>query len=135
MLDEALASAAERVADRWTLLIVAVLSEAPQRFSDLQEALDGIAPNTLSRRLSQLEADGLVVATPYQDRPERFAYALTDAGRDLEDVLRALRGWAARRGDAAPPRHDLCGTEVGLRWWCDQCGQPVAEPDAELVYL
>lgn len=136
MVDEELAGAAERVADRWSLLIVAaLLGQSPQRFSDLQGALEGIAPNTLSSRLSQLEADGLVVATPYQDRPERFAYALTDAGRELEQVVRALRGWAARRRDGAPPRHEPCGAEVELRWWCARCGRVVAEPDSGLAYL
>lgn len=135
MIDEALAVAAEQVADRWSLLIVAALLEGPRRFSDLQAELDGIAPNTLSSRLSQLEREELVVATPYQQRPERYAYELTDAGRELQDVVRALRGWAASRRGEGPPRHETCGQPLRLDWFCAHCGHRSAAPGEETVHL
>ncbi len=134
-MDDGLAHAAAQVGDRWTLLIVATLLPGPQRFTDLADALDGIGPNTLSSRLSDLEHAGLVVSTPYQQRPERFSYDLTDAGRDLRDVVTALQAWQARRGDGSPPRHATCGTELELAWWCPDCRRAVAAPDEDASWV
>src|SRR5256714_1825453 len=85
-LDAALAA----VGDRWTLLVVEALLDAPRRFGDLQDALPGIAPNILTARLRQLTDQALVVATPYQDRPTRFVYELSAAARELAGPLRLL---------------------------------------------
>src|ERR1700710_466308 len=101
-LEEALAS----VGDRWTLLIVATLLDGPRRFGELQDDVGGIAPNVLTQRLRQLERNALVVAHPYSERPPRFVYELTVAGRELAGVLRLLAGWGARNAEgAAAPRH------------------------------
>ena len=62
-LDDAL----ERVGDRWTLLVVAALLDGPRRFNDLQEELEGIAPNVLSARLKNLAEQALVVPQPYSE--------------------------------------------------------------------
>src|SRR4051812_25628360 len=78
-LDDAL----ERIGDRWTLLVVDALLAGPRRFGELGEQVEGIAPNILTRRLRQLEADGIVVAAPYSHRPVRLSYELTGPGRDL----------------------------------------------------
>ena len=66
--------------DRWTLLIVEALLDGPRRFGDLQQGLGGIAPNVLSQRLRRLEAEDLVVAQPYSERPRRFVYELSARG-------------------------------------------------------
>src|SRR5215217_9577834 len=71
-----LAAALDSVGDRWTLLIVEALLEGPRRFGDLQEELPRIAPNVLTKRLRRLEAEGLVLAQPYSERPQRFIYEL-----------------------------------------------------------
>jgi DNA-binding HxlR family transcriptional regulator len=99
-----LAAALESVGDRWTLLLVEALLDGPRRFGDLQEQLAGIAPNVLTQRLRRLESEGLVLAQPYSERPQRFVYE--------------------------PPRHDACGTPVEARWWCPTCEQPVDEDEA-----
>src|SRR3954468_11364744 len=78
-----LADALSRVGDRWTLLAVAALLDGPRRFNELQEALDGIAPNILSARLKALGEHALVVARPYSEPPPRFVYELTESGREL----------------------------------------------------
>jgi DNA-binding HxlR family transcriptional regulator len=130
--DNPLAAALDSVGDRWTLLLVEALMEAPRRFGDLQQALPGIAPNVLSQRLKRLEADGLAVAQPYSDRPPRFVYELTASGRELAGALRLLADWGARHGDAAdPPRHAVCGSPVEARWWCPTCARPVDGDEAE----
>ena len=67
---------------------------------------EGIAPNVLTTRLRQLERDGLVVATPYSQRPVRLAYALTDSGRELGDAIALLSAWGAHQtGDTEGPTH------------------------------
>ena len=76
-----------------------------------------------------LESEGIIVSRPYQERPRRLAYELTQDGRDLAGALRALAQWGARHspGDEGP-RHAACGTPLELRWWCPSCGDAV-DPD------
>jgi DNA-binding HxlR family transcriptional regulator len=128
-----LADALARVGDRWTLLVVAALLEGPMRFNDLQDALEGIAPNVLSARLKALAEEALVVAQPYSERPPRFAYELSESGRELAGALRLLADWGARSAGAEPYRHEACGTALDARWYCPACEVVVDDPDAEDV--
>ena len=126
-----LAAALDSVGDRWTLLLVEALLDAPRRFGDLEEELPGIASNVLSQRLRRLEGEGLVLAEPYSERPRRFVYELTGSGRELAGALRLLADWGARhREGAEPPRHAACGSPVEARWWCPVCERPVDEDEA-----
>ena len=123
-----LAEALSRVGDRWTLLVVAALLDGPRRFNELQDALEGIAPNILSARLKALIEHALVVQHPYQERPPRFVYELSEGGRELAGALRLLADWGARAaGSAEPLRHQACGTALEARWWCPTCEAPVDE--------
>jgi DNA-binding HxlR family transcriptional regulator len=131
-----LADALERVGDRWTLLVVAALLDGPRRFNELQEELDGIAPNVLSARLKALTEQALVVAQLYRERPPRFVYELTESGRELAGALRLLADWGARTGGGEPYRHETCGTALEARWWCPSCEQVVDDPaDDEVVHV
>ena len=126
-----LAAALDSVGDRWTLLLVEALLDGPRRFGDLQERLPRIAPNVLTQRLRRLESEGLVLAQPYSERPQRFVYELTASGHELAGALRLLADCGARhRESVEPPRHDACGTPVEARWWCPTCEQPVDEEHA-----
>jgi DNA-binding HxlR family transcriptional regulator len=118
-LEEAVA----RVGDRWALLIVSALLDGPRRFNDLQADVAGIAPNVLSQRLRTLEQHGVVVASPYSERPPRFVYQLTAAGAELAGALRLLAQWGAGQSpDAVEPlRHPACGTPYEARWYCPTC--------------
>jgi DNA-binding HxlR family transcriptional regulator len=129
-LGEALAA----VGDRWTLLIVEALLDGPLRFGELEEAVEGIAPNILTQRLRRLEQDGLVVAHPYSERPRRFVYELTEGGRELAGALLLLAQWGARHSDAEPVRHAACGTALEARWYCPTCEQAVEDPEDDLHY-
>ncbi|MGH8902033.1 MAG: winged helix-turn-helix transcriptional regulator [Egibacteraceae bacterium] len=132
----ALAVAVEQVGDRWSLLIVHALLDGPRRFGELGEAVTGISPNILSQRLKHLEAQGLVLATPYSRRPVRFAYELTVAGRELASALRMLAHWGAARADTEQTaRHDACGTPAEARWWCPTCDRPIDDEATELRHL
>jgi DNA-binding HxlR family transcriptional regulator len=140
---DALAEAAERVGDRWSLQIVGALLDGPRRFGDLQALLDGIAPNILSARLARLEADGLIVGEPYSRRPVRHTYRLTAAGADLAGAVRMLAQWGAAHRSARPDHadggtltHDRCGTPLDARWFCPTCGEVVDDVDgADLSWL
>jgi DNA-binding HxlR family transcriptional regulator len=130
-----LADALARVGDRWTLLVVAELLDGPLRFNELQERLEGIAPNVLSARLKHLTEQALVVSQPYSDRPPRFVYELSEPGRELAGALRLLADWGARAGGGEPYRHEPCGTALEARWWCPSCEQVVDDPDDEVVHV
>lgn len=125
-LDAALA----RVGDRWALLLVHALLDGPRRFSDLAEAVPGIAPNILSHRLKRLEREGVVAARPYSRRPPRFTYELTAAGAELAGTLRLLAQWGAGRSDDADAlHHAACGTAVEARWYCPTCARVIDEDE------
>ena len=127
-----LAEALERVGDRWTLLIVEALLDGPRRFGDLQQEVQGIAPNILTQRLRNLERQAIVVSRPYQERPPRFAYELSAGGAELAGALRLLADWGARQSESAEPlRHAECGTALEARWWCPSCEEPVEERAAQ----
>jgi DNA-binding HxlR family transcriptional regulator len=132
----ALAAAAEAVGDRWTLLLIAALLDGPRRFGELQDEVDGIAPNVLTQRLRKLESDGIVVARPYSERPPRFVYELTSRGMELADVLALLAGWGSRNVPGEErPTHSLCGTPLEVRWWCPVCEQVVGSDDHDQLHF
>ena len=133
----ALADALATVGDRWTLLlVVAALLDAPRRFWELQQEVEGIAPNVLAQRLRQLERNALLVARPYSERPPRFVYELSAAGRELAGALRLLTGWGARNAsEGSAPRHAVCGTPMEARWWCPTCDEPVDDAEADELHF
>jgi DNA-binding HxlR family transcriptional regulator len=132
----ALADALTTIGDRWTLLLIAALLDGPKRFGDLQEEVAGIAPNVLSQRLRQLERNALVVARLYSERPPRFVYELSSAGRELAGALRLIAGWGARNAEGATaPRHAACGTPMEARWWCPTCERTVDDDEDEELHF
>jgi len=132
-----LARALRQVGDRWSLLLVEALMEGPKRFGDLQEAVPGIATNVLSQRLRQLESGRIVVAVPYNRRPVRYSYELSDEGRSLAGAVGMLSQWSAgRRGAAAgAPVHAACGSQLELKWWCPTCDQPAIADPEEVTWI
>jgi DNA-binding HxlR family transcriptional regulator len=125
------------VGDRWTLLVVDALIEGPLRFTDLQEAVPGVATNVLTARLRRLEDGGLVVSVPYSTRPPRLAYQVTGTGRDLAGALRLLTRWGAGdgTGEVEGPHHASCGTPLEAHWYCPTCERLTDEPGDELQWL
>lgn len=84
----------------WATLIVRELLHGPQRFTQLREALSGISAHTLTHRLKGFERHGLVTRTAYAETPPRVVYELTPLGKELRDVLEAMRKW----GDSVPEK-------------------------------
>ena len=144
----ALADALARIGDRWSLLLVDALASSSLRFADLQARVPGISTNILAARLRHLEAEGVVMAVPYSDRPRRFTYQLTSSGQDLGGTVRMLSQWSADHrpqgashdarhgaGTAGTPIHPACGTPMVAAWWCPTCEQPGGDPDEEPVWV
>jgi len=87
----------DMIGERWTILILRdLLLQGPRRYLDFQESLAGVAPNTLSARLKDMEASGLIARKLYSEHPPRLEYHLTDKGKSLGPVLRALRAWGQK---------------------------------------
>jgi DNA-binding HxlR family transcriptional regulator len=85
------------IGDRWTILLLRdLLLHGPRRFQDFQASLTGIAPNTLSSRLKSLEDSGLVRRELYSERPPRLEYVLTDKGKSLGPIVKAMRDWGMK---------------------------------------
>ena len=85
------------IGERWAVLILRDLFlHGPRRFQDFQESLSAVAPNTLSARLKDLEGHGLIARRLYSEHPPRLEYHLTDKGKSLGPVLKALREWGQR---------------------------------------
>jgi len=85
------------IGERWTILILRdLLRQGPRKFQDLQMSLAGISPNTLSSRLKTLEQNGVIARRFYEEHPPRAEYLLTEKGRALGPVLKALLGWGQR---------------------------------------
>jgi DNA-binding HxlR family transcriptional regulator len=99
------ACALDIAGDRWTLLIVRDLLRGRNTYGALADSDEGIPTNILADRLRKMEEGGLIEAKPYQQRPVRYEYALTEKGRELGDVLAALARWGKRhvRGTVVPP--------------------------------
>ncbi|TMH02121.1 MAG: helix-turn-helix transcriptional regulator [Betaproteobacteria bacterium] len=85
------------IGERWTLLLLRdLLLHGPRRFQDFQASLPGVAPNTLSARLKTMEDNGLVRREMYSERPPRLEYVLTDKGKSLGPVVKAMREWGSK---------------------------------------
>src|SRR3954468_5721243 len=103
----------ELVGERWTLLIIRDAFLGVRRFGDFAERL-GVARNVLQDRLERLVESGILVKVPYQERPLRHEYRLTDLGRDTWPSIVALLkfGDTPLAGCPAPPMlllHRDCG--------------------------
>ncbi|WP_245294357.1 winged helix-turn-helix transcriptional regulator [Rhizobium aegyptiacum] len=90
----ALGQILDRVGDKWTIMVVGVLSRGPFRFNQLMREIGGVSHRMLTLTLRSLERDGLVSRTAYATIPPKVEYALTDAGRSLIEPLRILSNWA-----------------------------------------
>ena len=83
----------DRIANKWSLLVIALLDRRTLRFSELRRAIDGISQRMLTVTLRQLERDGLVRRTVYPVVPPRVDYELTPLGVTLHDTIQALVTW------------------------------------------
>ena len=84
----------DRVADKWSLYVVATLGEGEMRFTELKRRIDGVSQRMLTVTLRGLERDGLVTRTIYSAMPPNIAYRLTPVGATLLGATAPLLFWA-----------------------------------------
>ena len=99
------ACALDVAGDRWTLLVVRDLLRGRDTYGKLAASDERIPTNILADRLKKMEEAGLIEAEPYQERPVRYKYALTEKGKDLGEVLASLARWGKKhiRGTVVAP--------------------------------
>lgn len=128
-----IASALSVVGEKWALLVVRELFYGNHRFDQLVRNT-GAPRDRLAARLRALEAAGVVRREAYSQRPPRFEYHLTTAGRDLFPVIQALVTWSHRWAGEEPPisleHHG--DHELDPVWTCRTCGDPVRTEDLQL---
>jgi len=86
----------DRVGDKWSLLVIAMLEErltARARFSELKRSIPGISQRMLTATLRSLERDGLLTRHVYAEIPPRVEYALTPLGKQFMQPVRELVTW------------------------------------------
>lgn len=86
----------DRIADKWTALIIQILARGTQRYSELQRNIGEISQKMLTQTLRSLERDGLVQRKVYPVVPPRVEYALTKLGRTLIEPLQGLCRWSEK---------------------------------------
>ena len=91
--------ALDRIADKWTVLIIGLLGQRPHRFGELLRGIDGISQKMLTQTLRSLEFDGLVSRRVEPTVPVTVEYSLTATGRTLTEPLDAIRRWAEQHID------------------------------------
>jgi DNA-binding HxlR family transcriptional regulator len=89
-----ISSTLDIMGDKWSLLIVRDIILGKSRFNEFLASPEKVTTNILAERLKRLERHGVISRTPYQQNPVRYAYQLTDKGRALAPILRAVIGWA-----------------------------------------
>jgi len=83
-----------RIGDKWSVLVVMLLSTGPKRFNELKRLIGGVSQRMLTLTLRSLERDGLVRRTQFPTIPPRVDYELTPLGHSLCEPVRALGAWA-----------------------------------------
>jgi DNA-binding HxlR family transcriptional regulator len=84
----------DRVADKWTVLVLGLLARGPLRFNRLRREIEGVSQKVLSQTLKSLERDGLVSRRAFATVPVTVEYAITPLGETLAAAVDALRLWA-----------------------------------------
>lgn len=125
-----IAAALAVLGEKWSMLVVRELALNVHRFDEIQRNT-GAPRDILASRLRRLETEGVLERRPYQERPLRHEYHLTQAGDELRPILLSLSQWGERwTGPENATRWvHSCGAEVELVHTCDACGGKVTGLD------
>ena len=93
--------------DKWTLLLVRDLLLGKGTYTEFQQSPEGIPTNILAERLRRLQTAEIIEKLPYQERPLRYRYQLTEKGRDLYPVLSAMIDWGNRYVEGTISRAEI----------------------------
>ena len=95
MADCGIRNLLDRVGDKWSLMLIDILSEGTMRYSELDHRILSISQNMLSATLKSLETDGLISRKVYPQVPPKVEYSLTELGKTLLPSIMMLKKWAA----------------------------------------
>ncbi len=123
------ARATELVGERWTLLVVRNLMFGATTYNDIARGVPHMSRSMLTKRLRELERSGIVATAP-KANGQGSVYSLTDAGRDLHEVIDAMAGWAERWADVRPEHTD---PGFALWIWCQVQLNRTVLPDERTV--
>lgn len=101
-----IANTLDIIGDKWTLLVVRDLLAGKSTYSEFQSSPEKIPTNILADRLKRLIKKDIILKTPYQDRPVRYAYQLTDKGISLGPILKEMQNWGSK---------NIAGTEARIK--------------------
>ena len=85
------------IGSKWTMMLLHNIFEGNTRFGQLQRALEGISPKTLSLRLQELEKEGIISRKVYAEIPLHVEYSLTKKGKSLSDIFKAMERWGTEK--------------------------------------
>ena len=121
-----IAGALDVIGEKWSLLVIRELLLGVRRFNDIA-ANTGAPRDILTARLRRLEELDVVERREYSERPVRYEYRLTPAGKDLRPVIWALMDWGNKHVMDEPPSvwEHSCGEIFEPRTHCAACGNPV----------
>ncbi|HVU59715.1 MAG TPA: helix-turn-helix domain-containing protein [Candidatus Saccharimonadales bacterium] len=88
-----IAAAMDIIGTKWTALILRDLAAGPQRFGALEKTVGSINPRTLSKRLDDLEAQGVITKRVFAEVPPHIEYTLTKKGEGLIPILEQMAAW------------------------------------------
>jgi DNA-binding HxlR family transcriptional regulator len=108
-------STLDRVADKWTVLIIKFLDSGPIRFSELQHKIGSISQKMLAQTLREIERDGLINRTVYPTVPSRVEYSLTALGRSLQEPVAELNSWSEEHYGEVTAARELYDKRVDTR--------------------
>ncbi len=99
----------DRVAEKWTGLVIIALAEGTLRFGELRERIGSVSPKVLSQTLKGLERDGMVRRRVYAEVPSRVEYSLTELGSSLREPIRAVQLWAEQHATSVMAARERTG--------------------------
>ena len=132
-----IASALDVIGEKWSLLVIRELFLGVRRFNDIA-ANTGAPRDILTARLRRLEELGVISRREYSERPPRYEYRLTDAGKELRPVIMALKQWGEDHvmDEPLPQVYEhTCGAVFRPQMHCAACGEPADGKDLHIVSM
>ena len=130
----------DRIADKWTALVIQILAGGTMRYAALQREIGGISQKMLTQTLRSLERDGLVQRTVHPVVPPKVEYSLTKLGRTLIEPLQGLCRWSEKhlgelQANRARAKAVAAGVDRGkLRYFFARPGSPLRGYSSQLTH-
>lgn len=97
----------DQIADKWSVMILAVICHQPSRFNAIRRRLEGVTQKALTQALRRLERNGIVARRVFAGPPVAVEYSVTPLGRTLQEPFAALHAWARDHASEVRDAQDL----------------------------